>query len=194
MATQYEVNIAITSGADFHQSFFLANPDFSATDLTGCLVFGAVAKHSNAQDALKEGIKTTNAMMFTTSLPDPQSGHYAIQMSALDTDKMEEGKYVYSVVIQFPDDRLVEATSGLVFVSKAFGLIRNYEDDTSEPGTDVNPGPDPINPPGSGGGGGEGTDPGGNDVDPGPDPINPPGSGGDGGGEGTDPGDTFSTY
>ena len=129
MATQYEVNIAITAGADFHQSFFLANPDFTATDLTGCLVFGGIAKHSNAMNALQEGNKTTNAVLFTSSIPDPQSGHYAIALDALETDKLEEGKYVYSVVIQFPDDRLVEATSGLVFVSKAFGLVRNLETD-----------------------------------------------------------------
>jgi hypothetical protein len=129
MATQYEVNIAITAGADFHQSFFLANPDFTATDLTGCQVFGAIAKHSNSMNALQEGNKTTNAVLFTSSLPDPQSGHYAVALDASETDKLEEGKYVYSVVIQFPDDRLVEATSGLVFVSKAFGLVRNLETD-----------------------------------------------------------------
>ena len=129
MATQYEVNIAITAGTDFNQSFFLANPDFSATDLTGCTVFGAVAKHSNSQNALQEGVKTTNAVLFTTSLPDPTSGHYAIALDASETDKLEEGKYVYSVIIQFPDDRLVEATSGLVFVNKAFGLVRNLETD-----------------------------------------------------------------
>ena len=129
MATQYEVNIAINAGTDFNQSFFLANPDFTATDLTGCLVFGGIAKHSNAIDALKEGDKTTAATLFETSIPDPQSGHYAIALDALETDKLEEGKYVYSVIIQFPDDRLVEATSGLVFVSKAFGLVRNLQTD-----------------------------------------------------------------
>lgn len=130
MATQYEVNISITAGADFHQSFFMANPDFTATDLTGCNVFGAIAKHANALDALQEGdVKTTNAILLTTSLPDPQSGHYAVELGALETEKMEEGKYVYSVVLQFPDGRIVEATSGLVFVSKAFGLVRNLETD-----------------------------------------------------------------
>jgi len=129
MATQYEVNIAITAGADFHQSFFLANPDFTATDLTGCKVYGAIAKHANALNALQEGIKTTNAILLTGSLPEPQSGHYAVELGATETDQLEEGKYVYSVVIQFPDDRLVEATSGLVFVSKAFGLVRNLQTD-----------------------------------------------------------------
>jgi hypothetical protein len=129
MATQYEVNIAITAGADFHQSFFMANPDFTATDLTDCVVYGAIAKHSNALDALQEGVKTTNAILFSTSLPDPSAGHYAVELSALETEKLEEGKYVYSVVIQFPDERIVEATSGLVFVSKAFGLVRNLVTD-----------------------------------------------------------------
>ena len=129
MATQYEVNISITAGADFHQSFFLANPDFTATDLTGCTVHGAIAKHSNALDALQEGIKTTQATLFTTSIPDPQSGHYAVELKALDTESMVEGKYVYSVVIEFPDGRIMEATSGLVFVSKAFGLVRNLSTD-----------------------------------------------------------------
>ena len=127
MASQYEVNIVITSGTDFNQSYWMANPDFTATDLTGCKVFGAIAKHSNALNALQEGTKTTNAITFGTSLPDAAAGHYAISLDALETDKLEEGKYVYSVVIQFPDDRIVEATSGLVFVSKAFGLVRNLE-------------------------------------------------------------------
>ena len=130
MSTQYEVNISISSGSDFHQSFFMVNPDFTATDLTDTIVHGAIAKHPNALNALQEGpIKTTNAILFTTSLPDPQSGHYSVELSAEQTEKLEEGKYVYSVVIEYPDNRIVEATSGLVFVSKAFGLVRNLQTD-----------------------------------------------------------------
>ena len=81
-------------------------------------------------------------------------------MDAVKTDELEEGKYVYSVIIEYPDGNLVEATSGLVFVKNAFGIIRNDEDTTPDP--DPNPGPEPIDPPGSGGDdGGPGSDPGG---------------------------------
>ena len=119
----------MTAGGSFNQSFFLANPDFSATDLTGCLVFGAIAKHPNALDALQEGDKTTAATLFETSIPDPQSGHYAIALDPLETAKLEEGKYVYSTVMDNGQGEFVEVNSGLIFVDRAFGLRKNEETD-----------------------------------------------------------------
>ena len=128
MATKYEVNIEITAGCDFFQSFFMANPDFTPTNLTGARVHAALAKHSKALDANEEGYKSS-AILFDTSIPDASAGHYAIEMDSNKTYQLEEGKYVFSVVIVTEENQFIEATSGLAFVSTAFGIIRNQETD-----------------------------------------------------------------
>ena len=75
-------------------------------------------------------------------------------------EKLVEGKYVFSLVME-ENNKFQEMVGGLVFVERAFGLIKNEE--TDEPTT---------------GGGGE------IEIEP-PDP--PPGSGGDDGGLGEAP-------
>ena len=128
MATRYEVNIEINAGCDFYQTFFMANPDMSPTNLTGVTIYAALAKHAGALDANEEGYKST-AILFDTSIVNPSAGQYAIEMDSNKTYELEEGKYVFSVMIMTEDNHFIEATSGLAFVSTAFGLIRNQETD-----------------------------------------------------------------
>ena len=132
MSIKFQVNLEIASGTYFYQTFFITNPDFSPVDLTGATVYAAIAKHSSAVIATKvmNGMNSA-ATSLTAGVVDPTSGQYYIEMSAEETDKLEEGKYVYNVVIETPapERRLVEATGGLAFVNKAFGFIRNQETD-----------------------------------------------------------------
>ena len=45
MSSQYQVNIAISAGADFAEEFYLASPDKSPLNITGCKFIGALQKH-----------------------------------------------------------------------------------------------------------------------------------------------------
>ena len=134
MATNFQVNLQIGSGAYFYQTFFITNPDFSPVDLTDCNIFAAIAKHSRAVDATKPYDEfNSNATSFNTGVVDAEAGHYYIEMTVDDTVKLEEGKYVYNIVVETPEEKHIEAAGGLAFVSTAFGLIRNQETDEEEP-------------------------------------------------------------
>ena len=136
MATNYQVNLQISSGSYFYQTFYITNPDFSPVDLTDCNIFAAIAKHARAVDATKPFDEfNSDAISFNTGVLDPKAGSYYIEMSVTDTLKLEEGKYVYNIVIETPSDEetIIEAAGGLVFVSTSFGLIRNQETDEEEP-------------------------------------------------------------
>lgn len=131
MASNFQVNLQIAAGTYFYQTFFITNPDFSPVDLTDAGIFAAIAKHAGALDATKSlDAFNSAATAFTTGVVDPTGGQYFIEMSVEQTSKLQEGKYVYNVLIEMPNkDHIVEATGGLVFVSKAFGLIRNQDTD-----------------------------------------------------------------
>ncbi len=154
MANQFQVHIQIGAGVEFYQEYFLTEADGSPLDLTGCEVYGAIAKHSNAKNVLwnptppqepvdpdefnpvpmvtdeeAQSLPYYKNISFNASVDDSVKGRISIYLAPTATKLLEEGKYVYSVVIKFPDDRIVEATSGLVFVNKAFGLVRNLVTD-----------------------------------------------------------------
>ena len=125
MAIQYKVNIQITAGCDFRQEFTLANPDLSPLALTGAKVHGAMGKHP---EAIKAYLSTSeepvhNFIPFTTTVVDGNSGIYSIGLTAAQTTQLNEGKYVYNVVLEDVNGILTEAVSGLCFVEKAFATL-----------------------------------------------------------------------
>ena len=139
MANNFQVNLQIGSGAYFHQTFLITNPDYTPVDLTDCNIFAAIAKHSRAVDATKpyDDLNTDAMMSFQTGIIDAEAGKYYIELTEEDTLKLEEGKYVYNVMIEIEEHRFVEAAGGLVFVTHAFGLVRNQETDEEEEEPDL---------------------------------------------------------
>ena len=125
MAIQYVVNIQITAGCDFRQEFTLATPDLSPLVLTGAKVKAAMGKHPTAIHAniSTRAEPSYNFIPFTTSVVDGDGGIYSIALSATETSKLHEGKYVYNVVLEDVNGTLTEAVSGLVFVEKAFATL-----------------------------------------------------------------------
>ena len=159
---KFNVNLTMSSGMDFYQEFSLTNADFTPLNITNAVFHGTVKKHAGAVNALtttSTDIEQTYAPL-TTSVVDGLGGVVSVEMSSIDSDKLTEGKYVFSLVME-ENNRFQEMVGGLVFVERAFGLIKNEE--TDEP---------------TEGGGGE------IEVEP---PNPDPGSGGDDGGPGEAP-------
>lgn len=123
MASQYQVNIQIQAGVDFTQTYYLTNSDMSPLNITGLDFYGSMAKHTGAVNATTttSTSKVYKAVPFVTSIIDGANGQYSITLPASTTTKLEEGKYVYSVVLEDASGDKTEILSGLVFVHPAMG-------------------------------------------------------------------------
>ena len=125
MAAQFQVNITISAGADFTQEFSVANPDGTLVNITGYKFFANLAKHPTAIDAAvsTSGSPSYSYVPFTTLVVDGKKGIYNITLTSAQTSKLQEGKYVYNVVMQDLNSEKSSVVSGLAFVDVAFGGI-----------------------------------------------------------------------
>ena len=125
MAIQYQVNIQITAGCDFRQEFTLANPDLTPKVITGANFKAGLAKHAVSIDAYQSTSEKPvyKITPFTTSVVDGNGGVYSIAMTAAETQKLKEGKYVYNVILEDVNGIKSEVVSGLVFVEKGFASL-----------------------------------------------------------------------
>ena len=125
MAAQYQVNISVAAGTDFTQEFTVTNPDNSPVDITGYKFFANLAKHPTAIDAAvsTSGSPVYKYVPFTTLVVDGKKGIYNITLTAAQTSKIEEGKFVYNIVMQDLNGEKSNVVGGLAFVDVAFGGI-----------------------------------------------------------------------
>lgn len=126
MAATYQVNIAISAGADFAEEFYLTSADKSPLNITGCKFIGALQKHPGAYNAITTTSESTEyvGIPFSTTVADGVGGVYRVSLPKYVTSTLEEGKYVYSVSMTDVNGVSQEVVSGLAFVSVAFaGLL-----------------------------------------------------------------------
>ena len=125
MAAPFSVNISISAGADFTQQFSVAQPDRSPVDITGFQFLAKLAKHPTAIDAMvtTSGEPAYKYISFDTAIENGQLGLYSISMSADKTSLLEEGKYLYNVVLVNNSGEKSPAVGGLAFVDVAFGAL-----------------------------------------------------------------------
>ena len=118
MAAQYQVNLSIQAGTDFGEVFYLANPDKSSLNITGCTFSAVLQKHSGAYDATLTTSEETvyKYVKFDTQVVDGVGGAYQISLNASQTKLLEEGKYMYNVVMTDVNGQKDEVVSGLAFV------------------------------------------------------------------------------
>jgi len=124
MAANYKVNINIGAGVSFNQLYYLTEADMSPLDITGADFTANLAKHSRAKDVV---LSTDTEPVyeyhpFGCFVENGPEGQFSLNMSAEDTDKLEEGKYVYSVTMKDVNGYYYEVVSGLAFVDTAFGV------------------------------------------------------------------------
>jgi hypothetical protein len=91
MAAVYVTNIVINSGADFIQSFDLANEETdSPLDLTGYEVNAQFRKWAGSSTSVSFG---------TTIIDPPNLGRILLTLSPEDTVSLKPGRYVYDILI-----------------------------------------------------------------------------------------------
>ena len=120
----FPVNITISRGSTYSQTFFLTNPDMTPVNLEGSTFSANLAKHSMSQDALAEDGTIYKFIPLTTSVVDASKGSYSISLTPEQTGNLEEGKYVYSVSMMNTQGVISETISGLAFVDNALGNMR----------------------------------------------------------------------
>ena len=123
MATP-QLNLTISAGTSFTQSFNITSADRSVTDLTTMSFTARMSKNSGSFDALAS---TSTAPVleytqFNTSVLDPNGGEMLISLTAAETAALKEGKYVYSIIMDDGAGVVTEILHGLVFVRAAIGL------------------------------------------------------------------------
>ena len=125
MAPQFQVNINIAAGVDFNQEFVINNPDGSPVVITDCTFAGKLAKHPTAIDARvsTSGAPVRTYVSFTASVVDGVGGKYSLALTPAQTSLLEEGKYVYSVVMTDVNGDTQEVMAGLAFVNVAFAAL-----------------------------------------------------------------------
>ena len=123
MAAPFTVNINISAGADFTQQFTITNPDLSPVNITGYKFYANLAKHLTSIDAnvSTSGSKKYMYHPFTTNIDSGTKGTYSISMSATNTSKLLEGKYMYNVIMEDLNGDKTSVITGLSFVDVAFG-------------------------------------------------------------------------
>ena len=123
MAAPFQVNISVAAGTDFTQEYSVVNPDNSPVNITGYKFFAKLAKHPTAIDAVvsTSGSPSYKYVTFTTLVVDGKKGVYSITLPASETSKLQEGKYVYNVIMQDLNGDKSSVVSGIAFVEVAFG-------------------------------------------------------------------------
>ena len=124
----YQANLQISAGSDFSQTFSLTQPDGTPIDITGYTISARMAKHDNAKNVntSTSDIPVWKFINFTTSVVDGVNGEYSISLSDEVSVKLEEGKYVYSVVTEDTSNSKQEILNGLIFVDKGFASTGSF--------------------------------------------------------------------
>jgi hypothetical protein len=105
--TVYVANIVINGGADFNQTYDLADQNTnSAKDLTNHAVSSQMRKHAAAV-----GVTT-----FTTTIVNPTAGQVRIGLTTTQTAALEPGRYVYDLMLTAPDNSMTRIIEGMALV------------------------------------------------------------------------------
>jgi len=123
MTAPYQVNLSIEAGTDFIQQFYITGPNLAPMDITGNTFNARIAKHPTAINALTSTTATPvyEYVPFTTAVVNGAGGCYSISLTAAQTALLNEGKYVYNVVMVDANSITTSVLSGLIFVDVAFG-------------------------------------------------------------------------
>jgi len=82
-------NLVVDQGSDFSSFVTLEDTAGATVDLTGYSAAGMI----------RRTYKSSTAITFTTTIPDPSSGEIKIQLTAAQTTAMKAGRYVYDLEI-----------------------------------------------------------------------------------------------
>ena len=103
----YVANLQINQGADFSQTFNLANTiGDTSFNLTGYGIEAKMKKHAAAAD--------TSATAFTAAIENATNGTISLALTDIQTSALKAGRHVYDVVItsntSFVKTRVIEGS------------------------------------------------------------------------------------
>ena len=105
--TVYVANIVINGGADFNQTYDLADQNTNAAkDLTNHTVASQMRKHAAAV-----GVTT-----FTTTIVNATAGQVRIGLTTSQTAELKPGRYVYDLMLTAPDNSMTRIIEGMALV------------------------------------------------------------------------------
>ena len=89
----YVANLQINQGADFSQTFNLANTiGDSSFNLSGYSISASMKKHAAAA--------ATSATAFTATIENATNGTISLALTDIQTSALKAGRHVYDIVIQ----------------------------------------------------------------------------------------------
>ena len=89
----YVANLQINQGADFSQTFNLANTiGDTSFNLTGYTIAAKIKKHAGAADS--------SATSFTATIDNATNGTISLALTDTQTSALKAGRHVYDIVIQ----------------------------------------------------------------------------------------------
>ena len=117
-----EQNYSLTRGASFNENKTIRNDDGSAVDITGYSFTARLGKHAGAVDAETSTVASPVGRYsdFSVVLTDAAGGTFSFIMDAASTTSLEEGKHVYSILMEDVSGTKTEVGRGLIFVSSSF--------------------------------------------------------------------------
>lgn len=123
--SQVPVNLTMSAGASFLQSFIVRNDDHSPRNLERATIKGSMAKHPAALNA---DLSTSEKPVYKiypldVTISDALGGTYQVGMASEDSKLIPEGKYVYNVVMTNVAGEVENLMSGLIFVDSAFASL-----------------------------------------------------------------------
>jgi len=101
------LNLTIEQGTDFEIELTVRNTDSSPLNLLSYTGASLVKKHYEA----------TTSYPFTFIFLDRINGRIALTMTANQTNSLNEGRYVYDVVLTSPNNLKTRVVQGTVLVS-----------------------------------------------------------------------------
>ena len=116
-----EKNLTITCGASFDETKFIKNVDGSAVDISGYSFNARMSTHFGAVDANVSTVASpsTVSTSLTVIQRDAAGGEISFGLIPSQTADLDEGKYVYSILMTDTSDVVKEIARGLIFVNKA---------------------------------------------------------------------------
>lgn len=118
MSSNYQVNLSMTGGTDFGQEFYLANPDKSPMNITGCKFSASFTKYPGAINAICSTSEEPVYLAYPmdTRVVDGKGGVYSLSLPKESTFGFQQGKYVYHVNMKDVNGSVQQVLNGLLFI------------------------------------------------------------------------------
>jgi hypothetical protein len=101
------LNLTVEQGTDFEITITVRNKNNVPLNLIGYSAFSEMKKHHSS----------TTSYPFTVTFIDRQNGRIALSMNNTVTNSLDEGRYVYDIILTSPNNLKTRVIQGTILVS-----------------------------------------------------------------------------